>query len=269
MSTGSAGFLDETDLNRLYNVVQSNFIRYSTDLVISGLREFFRKDSLYHWVPDAWGFNYTPDHTDLNPDAGLNDDLTTRVFIGRYNRFDVIYYPAIIVKYAGGRQVPIAMNRDQGRIDYETLTYEDDDGNRVLVQSPSQFVLSFAVEGTISIDVYARGIRECEDLSQLITIFFADLHWNENYKAGLSVKPTINIGAVQNSQDDRNDKLFRQTITLEYRTEYRREIPVSGIINSINFCIDFADDLKKVEPNIAPNLSINTSFQLLNVLNEL
>jgi len=269
MSTGSSGFLDESDLPKLYNVVQSNFIRYSVDIVIAGLREFFRKDSLYHWVPDAWGFNHTVDHTDLPQDAGLKDDLTTRVFIGRPNRMDVIYYPAITAKFGGSRQVPIGLNRDRGRVDYETLTYEDDLGNRVLVQSPSHFVISFAVEGSILIDIYARGIRECEDLAQLVTIFFADLQWNENFKSGFSVKPTINVGAFQNTTDDRNDKLFRQTITLEYRTEYRREIPVNGIINSINFCIDFADDLKKVEPNMAPNIEINTSIQLLDVLNEL
>lgn len=271
MSTGSAGFIDESDLYAIYNVVQASFIRYSVDVVIDTLKEFFRKDSVYHWVGDPWGFSKTPDHTDLDPNAGLNDDLTTRIYIGRPNRLlsSGIYYPAILVKFSGGRQVPIGLNRDQNRVDYDTLTYVDEFDNRILVQSPSKFVISFAFEGTISIDVYARGIRECEDISQLVTIFFADLQWNELYKAGFSIKPTINISALQNTQDDRNDKLFRQTITLEYRTEYRREIPVSGILEKINFCVDFADNLQKAEPNIAPNLSINTSFELLDVLENL
>jgi len=56
--------------------------------------------------------------------------------------------------------------------------------------------------------------------------------------------------------------LYRQTITLELRTEWRREIPITDVLDMINICVDIGH----TEDGVfiaAPNLTINTNIELL------
>jgi hypothetical protein len=264
----ATGFINNTDLYRLYNYVENNLIRFPKDLVIATIKEFFKNDSLYRYVVDEWGFGKVVDNTDLPYTAGLNDNLSTRIFVGEYWRNDVIYYPSILVKSGGARAVPISLNRDQHVVHYSTVKYEDGYGNTKLVQVPERIVLSGAYEGTIGIDVLTRGVRERDDLIELTTILFNDLQWNEMSKSGVSIKPYgISIGSPSES-DDRNNKLFRQTLSLDIRTEWSREIPVLSTLDFISFCIDFGN-LAPVEPIIAPNLTVSTSVDLFDYLSHL
>ena len=63
----------KSDLNQLYGLVQSSMIVYPKEIIIQHLRDFFSKDSLYHYVKDEWGFSKKVDHTDLPLGAGLFD----------------------------------------------------------------------------------------------------------------------------------------------------------------------------------------------------
>lgn len=263
----SAGFNYLSDLYGLYNVVQNTFIRMPKDAIIASLKEYFGKDSLYHYVSDEWGFPKTPDHTDLDPYAGIADDLTTRVYIGEFFRYDVIYYPAILVKGGGNRSVPISFNRDAHVVEYVSTKYVDGYGNEKIISTPSHFVFNGAWEGSINIDVITRGLRERDDLVALIGLFFVDLNWNEFFKMGISIKPTVSAGPPTETED-RNDKLFRQTITVEIRTEWRREIPILNFLDIISICTQIGN-LQPNPPQTAPNLEINTKLDLLSALNAL
>jgi len=265
MATGGINFGSTTDLYKIYSIVQNNFIRYTKDIILSTLKEFFAKDSMYHYVYDEYGFAKVNDHTDQNINAGLHDDLTTRIYIGELNRFNVIHYPSVLVGFTGARSVPISLNRDQGRVDYVTTTFIDGYGNEKTAQTPYAYILSGAWEGSISIDVYSKGVREKDDLIELISILFVDLAWNSLYRAGVAIKPNVQIGSLGFS-DDRNDRLYKQSITLEFRTEWRREILVKNILEVINFCADFGELL--TDPaQLAPNLSIKESINLLDNIN--
>ena len=258
----AAGFNRITDLYEAYHMVQNTMIRYPKDLFIASLKEFFGRDSKYHYVSDEWGFNKTPDHTDLPPDAGLYDDLTTRVFVGEQNRTDVIFYPAIIVKGGSFQSKPISINRDQYRIEHKRMEFRDSFGNRRFSLVPDKFVLAGAWEGSISIEVQSRGLRERDDLIELISAYFVDLNWNNLSRAGVSVKPGLSIGSPS-EVDDRNDKLFKQTVEVPIRGEWRREIPITDIIETISFCAEigsFAADGSA--GTVAPNLEINTRSDL-------
>lgn len=256
-----------SDLNKIYNIVQNNFISYTKDIIIATLKEFFAKDSYYHYVYDQWGFAKVNDHTDQNINAGIHDDLTTRVYIGEVGRFNVIHYPSILVSSSGATHIPISINRDQGRVDYQTTTFVDGLGNEKKIQVPEAFILSGAWEGSITIDVYCRGVREKDDLLELISILFIDLAWNDLYRAGIAVKQNVQVGSLGFS-DDRNDRLYKQSVTLNIRTEWKRVIPVLNTLDTINFCIDFGN--LAVEPaEIAPNLTINTQIDLLDGINNL
>lgn len=263
----SGNNVTRTDLYKIHNVVQNNFISYTKDVIISTLKEFFAKDSYYHYVYDEWGFAKVNDHTDQNINAGIHDDLTTRIYIGEVGRFNVIHYPSILVSSNGAKHVPISINRDQGRIDYITTTFIDGLGNEKLVQTPYAFILSGAWEGSINIDVFSRGAREKDDLLELISILFIDLAWNDLYRAGVAVKQDVQVGSL-GVTDDRNDRLYKQSVTLNVRSEWKREILIQSTLDVINFCVDFGN-LSVEPPDIAPNLTISERIDLLDNINNL
>src|SRR5258708_1117815 len=93
--------INRSDLPKIYNIIQNSMILYPKELVIATLRDFFSTDSWYSYRHDAWGFPKTPDLTGVPLDAGFTDNITTRLFIGEAYRFDVIYYPSILVRHGG------------------------------------------------------------------------------------------------------------------------------------------------------------------------
>lgn len=264
----------KSDLYGVYNIVQASMLVYPKEMIIETLRNFFSRDSYYHFSKDQWGFANTTDHTDLPPGADLpsgpgshpelnpNPVLPTRVFIGENYRYDNIYYPAILVKSGGSRYVPISINRDQGTVYYSEILYEDGYGNTTLVRKPQSWVTSGVWEGSIIVDVYTRSLRARDDLVELIGMCFAEINFETLHEVGVVVKPPV-ISAP-NEGDDRNDKLFRQSVTLDIRTEWRREIPIGNLIDTILFTVNFGG-LTASSPNSA-NLTINTESTILDML---
>ena len=186
-----------------------------------------------------------------------------RVFIGENYRYNGIFYPAILVKSGGTRYVPISINRNQGEIRYEQQLYEDGYGNSTIIAKPTSFVTAGAWEGSIVVDVMTRSLRARDDLVELVGMCFTEVHFNTLHDIGLIVKP-ISISGTSET-DDRNDKLFRQTLTLDIRTEWRREIPIVDTIDAILFTASFAD-LEKPESPVAANLTINTEVNVADML---
>lgn len=229
----------KSDLHTLHNLVQSSMLVYPKELIIDILRDFFSKDSYYHYVKDEFGFPKTINEKGLDSEAGLNDNQVTRLFIGETYRQDVIFYPAITVRSNGMKYVPLSFTRNQGSIQYSKVLYEDGYGNQTEVSRPAYFVTAGAWEGSLSIDVYTRSLRACDDLCELIGMCFTEIYFNVASDAGVLIKPP-SIGSV-NTQDDRNDKIFKQSVNLDIRTEYRREIPIYSTLDSINLAIEFGD----------------------------
>ncbi len=271
----SSNNIFQSDLYKLHNIVQSSMLVYPKEVIIATLREFFSKDSYYHYSKDQWGFPNTTDHTDLAPGADLpsgpgarpdlspTELLSTRLFIGENYRYNGIYYPAVLVKSGGNKYVPISLNREKGSLKYENLFYEDPYGNNTVVSRPSHFITAGAWEGSINIDVLTRSLRSRDDLVELISICFTEINYETLQDIGVIVKP-ITIGAPSET-DDRNDKLFRQTLTLDIRTEWRREIPISSIIDAITFSINFGD-ISNPDAPVSPNLAITSSITLEDML---
>jgi hypothetical protein len=263
----------KSDLFGIHNIIQASMLVYPKEIIIATLRDFFSKDSYYHYAKDQWGFANTTDHTDLPPGADIptqfdnngarQEGLSTRLFIGENYRYDGTYYPSILIKSGGSRYVPISINRDQDGIQYEDVVFEDGYGNQTIVHRPKALITAGAWEGTINIDVMTRSLRSRDDLVELVAMCFTEVTFDTLYDVGLIIKP-ITIGAATET-DDRNDKLFRQTLTLDIRTEWRREIPVGNIIDAIFFTATF-ENLANPNSPIAPNLTINTETSITDML---
>lgn len=270
---GSNNFF-KSDLYGVYNIIQASMLVYPKEMIIDTLRHFFSQDSYYHYSRDQWGFANTTDHTDLPPGADLpsgpgahpelnpNPILSTRLFIGENYRYNSIYYPAILVKSGGSRYVPISINRNQGTIYYSEMLYEDGYGNQTLIRRPKSYVTAGIWEGSIIVDVQTRSLRSRDDLVELVGMCFAEVNFDTLHEVGIIVKPPV-IGAP-NEGDDRNDKLFRQSITLDIRTEWRREIPIQNLIDTILFTVTFGG-LTPDSPQ-ASNLTINTEVSITDML---
>ncbi len=264
MGTGST---HKTDLYSIFNYVQNTMIVHPKELIIETLREFFAQDSYYHYVKDAWGFPLTPDHTDLDQEAGLFDDTTTRIFIGEPYRYDINYYPAILIRSAGSRYVPISMSRNKDSVQYENIRFVDGYGNETNIATPSHFIQAGAWEGSISIDIESKGIRERDELVELISLLMVDGRFDELIHAGVLVKSLSSSAPTE--IDDRNDKIFKQTVTCEIRSEWRRQIPIQNLIDMVNICTDFTGNLEAEPVVTAPNLRIVTNVELLNAISSL
>ncbi len=263
-----------SNLFELNNIIQASMLVYPKELIIGVLKDFFSKDAYYHYARDQWGFANTIDHTDLPPGADLpigapgstaesNELLSTRVFIGENYRFNNIFYPAILVKTGGGRYVPISINREQGGIQYEDMAFVDGYGNQTLVKRPVSFITAGVWEGTIIIDVLTRSLRARDDLVELIGMCFTEITFDTLYDVGLIVKPISYSGTSET--DDRNDKLFRQSLTLDIRTEWRREIPIENIIDTIFFTATL-EDLSRPRSPVPANLTVNTEISISDIL---
>lgn len=262
MATGSFAL---TNLNTIHDIVQNSFLSFPKEIAIAVLREEFSKDDYFHYVKDAWGFPNVVNHLDLPPDAGINDDSTTRVYIGEYNRFSKIFYPAILVKAGAFNYVPISLNREKGSVQSEFRNVIDGYGNvltRIVV--PKHFIFAGVWEGQIHIEIQARGIQERDELAQFVAILFQDIRHDEMMKSGVAIKPRVSISAPTES-DDRNDKLYKQTVTLDIRFEWRRHIPINSVVDAINLCVEFGN-LAPTPPVLAPNIGIRTSLELLDAL---
>jgi hypothetical protein len=263
----------KSNLMGLHNFVQASMLVYPKEIIIATLRDFFSKDDYYHYSKDQWGFPNTTDHTDLPPGAdiptqhdnhGANQEgLPTRLYIGENYRYDGIYYPAVLVKSGGSKYVPISINREQEGIQYEDLIFEDGYGNQTVVHKPAYFITAGVWEGSIIIDVMTRSLRSRDDITEAIAMCFTEVTFDTLYDVGLIIKP-ISIGAGSES-DDRNDKLFRQTLTLDIRTEWRREIPVGNVIDAIFFTSTF-EDLNRPEAPVPANLTVNTDVSVTDML---
>lgn len=263
----------KSNLIGLHNFVQASMLVYPKEIIISTLRDFFSKDDYYHYSKDAWGFANTTDHTNLAPGAdiptvhdknGANQEgLPSRIFIGENYRKDVVFYPAVLVKSGGSKYVPISINREQESVQYEDVIYEDGYGNQTIVHRPHSFITAGVWEGSIIIDVLSRSLRARDDIAEAIAMCFTEVTFETIEDIGIVIKP-ISIGAASEG-DDRNDKLFRQSLTLDIRTEWRREIPIGNVIDAIFFTSTF-EDLSKPGAPVPANLTVNTEISLADML---
>jgi len=264
-----------SDLFGIYNVVQASMLVYPKEIIIATLRNFFANDSFYHFAKDQWGFPNTTDHTDLppgadmpygpgsNPELNPNPVLPTRLFIGENYRYNGIFYPAILIKSGGSKYVPISINRDEGMVKYDKRLVSDGYGHVTTIYTPVALETNGAWEGTVIIDVMTRSLRSRDDLAELIAMCFTEIQFETLHQIGIIVKP-ISIGAATES-DDRNDKLFRQSLTLEIRTEWKREIPILTTIDAILFMATFSN-LSQPDSPVAANLTINTEVNIADML---
>ncbi len=230
--------INKSDLTRLHNIVQNTMIRYPKQLLVHVLRDFFSQDSYYHYDQDEYGFANIADQTNLPLDAGMSDHLTTRLFIGEQFKNRTKYYPSIIVKFNSAKEVTLSPSKEYGVVQYEPIIYTDSaTGIKTQVHIPKAHVFAGAWEGSLSVEISAKGSDARDELTQLTAMALSTIYFEEMIDAGVLIKP-LSIGSPSEVQE-RNDYIFKQSITCDFRSEWRREVPIYNLIERIVVSVSF------------------------------
>lgn len=223
-----------SDLFNLSDFVKQVAVSQGKNLIIDALREYFSKDTLYKYSTDSFGFPLTPDLTEMEP--SIQNPRTTRIFIGDSFRLDKRFYPSVIVKYSSGRYKPISFNQNfttKHRLDLITDGY----GNNSVVKTPTHTVITGAWEQSFEIQIATESIPDREELTDIVASFFIGKVRQEIYEAGLFIKG-ISISS-EREEKWANDNVYIQTITLETYSEWRREVPIDDLLETISFCFKY------------------------------
>lgn len=223
-----------SDLFSVANFVRQVAVSQGKNLLIDALREHFKVDRFYRYTTDAFGFPLTPDVTDLPPD--IQEDRTTRIFIGDVFRYDKRYWPAVVVRYGSGRYKPVSFNQNQ-TVRYRMDLVLDGYGGRSYINVPTHHVVAGAWEQTFEIVVASESIPDREELTDIVSSFLIGKARQELYEAGLFVRSVSMSG--EREEEWGNDKVYLQSITVEAYSEWRREIPIDSLVETINFCFNY------------------------------
>jgi hypothetical protein len=177
----------------------------------------------------------TPNVTDLPPD--IQERRTSRIYIGDVFRYDKRYFPSLTVRHSSAKYYPISFNQNFFNTKYRMDLVTDGYGERSYVRTPTHHTVCGAWEQTFDIQIAAESIPDREELSDLVSAFMIGVARQELGESGLGIK-TVSIGG-EREEDYANDKIYMQTVSVETFSEWKREIPVDGIVEMINFCFNY------------------------------
>ena len=231
-------------------IIQQVCIVQPKNLIIDTLRRRFEKDNIYTYRKDEFGFPITPDLT-----GGDIDSLdTTKIIISDVFRYDVKFYPAVIVKTGGGSYKPISLNQN-GTFKYRKDFVENNYGKIIQIKTPTHRVYAGMWDMSFDITIYSESHTELEEITEIIAAEVQYVSWNELRANGLFIQGT-SISS-ENTEPYANDYIYSHTITLKTMTEWRAEIPIDNIIEKIVFYFD------STKTPILPNATEEDAQQLL------
>lgn len=243
-----------SDILGLEKVIQQTGILHAKSILIDCLREIFRRDRYFAFKTDRFGFPLTPSHLGLDPDAGLDDTDTTRIYIGGTYRYDVKFNPSVIVRNTGSRYVPISFNQDLMSVIYTTERLVDEDGEETLIRSPYAYTLVGAWDQTFEIKVIAEDPSDREEITDIIMVALQGTRRLELQREGVAIRSISSSGETE--EQYANDWLYSISINVDVRSEWKVQIPISDVCERIGFCLTF-DSIDT--DTSADNLTVNFS----------
>lgn len=226
-----------SDVFGLEGIIQQVGILHSKNLLIDVLRDVFRKDREFKFVSDIFGFPKTPSHLGLDPAAGLDDDETTRIFIGSTYRYDIKFNPSIIIKNTGSRYVPISFNQNYLDVIYRKELIMDGYGNATIISTPAFYTQSGAWDHTFEVKVIAESEGDREELADIVMAVLQMTRRHELQNAGLFIRSVSSGGEVE--EPYANDYLYSVSINVDARSEFKMHIPISDFCERLGLCMTF------------------------------
>lgn len=210
------------------NIIQQVALVQPKNLLIDSIRKVFRTDSIFTYRDDEYGFPLTPDLTN----GDIDSENTTKILISDLYRYEVKFFPSIIIKSGGGSYKPLSFNQD-ATYKYRVDMVEDEFGGRQTVSTPTHRVYNGRWEMNFDVQIYSESHSELEELVDITSMTIQYTLWNELRENGLFVK-SLSIGG-ESAEPYANDFIYGQTITISTLSEWRVEIPIDNLVEKIVF----------------------------------
>ena len=236
MSLGS-GAIVFSDIYQLDNVVRNTAMMAGRNLLIDILREMFKRDREYRYVTDKFGFPKTPSSLGLSASDGRTNERTTRLYIGSTHRQDASFLPAITVRPASTSYAPISFNQNEQTIAYSTQKIVDGYGNQTIINAPSSVIFAGAWEQSFEIKVLGRSQEDVLSIGDLVLVGLQNTYRTVLRQSGLFIKNVSSSGQSE-EQIGEADPIFSTSITVNTYSEWRREIPISTLVDRIHLCFE-------------------------------
>ena len=212
-------------------VVQQSAIVHPKALLIDGLRKIFQNDSVFTYRDDEFGYPLTPDLTGLDVDS----ELTTKILISDTYRYEVKFFPAILIKANGGSYKPLSFNQNM-TYKYRTDVIENEYGARKVFSTPTHRVYAGRWELRFDVQIYSESQAELQELTDIVSLALQYSLWNELRANGLFIS-NLSIGA-ESAESYANDYVYNNTISLTTLSEWRVEVPIENIVEKIAFTLE-------------------------------
>ena len=212
------------------HVVQQTAIVHPKTLIIDGLRHLFRNDSVFTYRDDEFGYPLTPDQTGIDVDT----DATTKILISDAYRYEVKFFPAIVVKSSGGSYKPLSFNQNM-TYKYRTDLVQTDYGATKTISTPTHRVYAGRWELGFEVGIYSESQSELEELVDIVSLAMQYVLWQELRANGLFISQ-VRIGA-ESAEPYANDYVYSTAISLSTLSEWRVEVPIENIVEKIAFSI--------------------------------
>ena len=214
-----------------HSIVQNVAIVQPKNLLISSLRDIFRTDSLFTYRDDKYGYPLTPDLTGMDIDS----ELTTKVLISDVYRYEVKFFPAIVIRANGGTYKPVSFNQNMTLKHREDII-ENSYGSISKIKTPTHRVYAGMWDLSFDVMIYSESHSELEELTEITSMALQYSLWQDLRASGLFIK-SLSIGG-ENAEPYANDFVYSQNITLNTFSEWRVEIPLDSIIEKLVFYFD-------------------------------
>ncbi len=213
------------------SIIQQVCIMQPKNLLIDVLRKHFANDSIFTYRMDEYGFPKTRDLTGIEVDS----EETTQILISDIFRYEVKFYPAIVIKNNGGKYKPISFNQN-ATIKYRKDREESITGFITDTLVPSHRVYAGAWDMNFDVTIYSESQSELEELVDMVAMILQYVVWNELRANGLFIN-NLSISG-ENAEPYANDYVYNQTISLSTYSEWRVEIPIDNTIEKLLFYFD-------------------------------
>lgn len=207
-------------------VTQQSLMKHPKNLLVDCLRHYFSFDSVFTYRQDEYGFPLTPDMSG----ESYETDVSTKILISDGYRYEVKFFPALVVKANGGSYKPISFNQN-GTIKYRTDIIEDQYGGRQQISTPTHRVYAGAWDLNMEVQILADSHTELIELVDICAMILQYSAWQELRSQGLLIK-TLSVSS-ENAEQYINDFIYSQNITLNCRSEWRVEIPIDNLVEKM------------------------------------
>jgi len=227
-----------SDLKRLEvreDILYNTLVVDAKDILISSLREWFSHDSIFTYKSDEFGYPLIP-QTDLRGGglAGSQDIVwgtnSTKIIITDDYRFNSRFFPAITVTDNGGNNSEVSFNQEMGGVKYQ-LEEVVLDGQIVQRRVPSHIIFAGAWKQNYAINVIAEDHQTRKRLKDIVSMLFVHVLRETLLNRGIFIEK-VGLGGDREDQFA-NDYYYSSSINLDLYSEWRREVPVTLLVEAI------------------------------------